>query len=310
MLRRGGPGVLRMLCSISAHGNLLTTWLVITALGLVLMLLLSLLIFRLSYWKPTFEQWQRKSHPAYPAPAMVRREVLQMLKGAAAATVPPALSLHLVNAGASKAYCGVGELGWGYLALSFFAVWIVTDLYEFAYHRLGHRARLAWKQHKSHHVFHNPTPFAVIADEPVDQLVRALPLLGFPLLMPINIDLLFFTFALFFYGYGVYLHWGYELRWPDAHHPWLNTSYQHYVHHARSTLHRPYHTGFFLKLWDQLAGGGYEGSCECSRCARERGERSFEAWQRVEKPDYAVLLESSFWLRGEARAARPALRAR
>jgi lathosterol oxidase len=287
-----------MLCSLSAHGNLLTTWALITALGLVVTLLMSTALFRLSYWKPTFEQWQRKSHPAYPPPALVRREVLQMLKGAAAATLPPALSLHLVNGAGSKAYCGMGEFGAGYLVASFFLVWIVTDFYEFAYHRIGHRLRLAWRQHKAHHVFHNPTPFAVIADEPVDQFVRALPLLFFPLLIPINVDLLFFTFALFFYGYGVYLHWGYELPWPDAHHPWLNTSYQHHLHHARSTLRKPYHTGFFLKLWDQLFGGGYTGPCECSRCARERGERSFGAWQRLEKPDYAVLLRPSFWWQG------------
>ena len=310
MLRCGGPGDLRVLCSISAHGNLFLTWAAITAIGLPLMLLMSMLLFRLFYWKPTFEQWQRKSNPEYPPPALVRREVLQMLKGTAAATLPPALSLHLVNGAGSKGYCGVGELGVGYLALSFLLVWIVTDFYEFAYHQLGHRLRIAWRQHKAHHVFHNPTPFSVIADEPVDQFVRALPLLLFPILMPINIDLLFFTFVLFFYGYGVYLHWGFELRWPDAHHAWLNTSFQHYLHHARSTLHRPYHTGFFLKLWDQLARSSYAGECACSRCARARGERSFGAWQHVEKPDYSVLLEPSFWWRGAARATGNALRSR
>jgi Delta7-sterol 5-desaturase len=297
-----------MLCSIAEHGSLLSTWLAITAIGLPLMLSLSVLLFWRSYWRPTFEQWQRKSHPAYPAPAVVRREVLQMLKGAAAATLPAALSLHLVSGGGSKAYCGVGEFGAGYLILSFFVVFLVTDFAEFAYHQLGHRLRFAWREHKAHHVFHNPTPFAVIADEPVDQFVRALPLLLFPLVMPINVDLLFFTFALFFYGYGAYLHWGYELRWPDAHHPWLNTAHQHYLHHARATLHRPYHTGFFLKLWDQLAGSCYTGACDCSRCARQRGERSWEAWQRLEKPDYRPLLEPSFWWRGTQRAAAPALR--
>jgi lathosterol oxidase len=299
-----------VLCSISAHGNLFLTWAAITAIGLPLMFLLSLLLFRRFYWKPTFEQWQRKSNPEYPAPAMVRREVLQMLKGTAAATLPPALSLHLVNGVGSKAYCGVGELGVGYLVFSFLLVWIVTDLYEFAYHQLGHRLRVAWRQHKAHHVFHNPTPFSVIADEPVDQFVRALPLLLFPMLMPINIDLLFFTFALFFYGYGVYLHWGFELRWPDAHHPWLNTSFQHYLHHARSTLQRPYHTGFFLKLWDQLAQSCYVGECACSRCASVRGERSVEAWQRLDTPDYSVLLAPSFWWRGTVHAKGIALRSR
>lgn len=43
--------------------------------------------------------------------------------------------------------------------------------------------------------------------------------------MPTNIDLLFFEFALFFYGYGLYLHWGYEVSWLDAHHPIINTAF-------------------------------------------------------------------------------------
>ncbi|CAF4136868.1 unnamed protein product, partial [Rotaria socialis] len=38
----------------------------------------------------------------------------------------------------------------------------------------------------------NPTPFAVIADEYLDQLVRASPLLFLPTMMPINMNLLFF----------------------------------------------------------------------------------------------------------------------
>ena len=50
--------------------------------------------------------------------------------------------------------------------------------------------------------------FAVIADEYIDQFVRASPLVLIPLLIPVNIDMLFFTFALFFYGYGVFLHTG------------------------------------------------------------------------------------------------------
>merc|ERR550525_264701 len=112
-------------------------------------------------------------------------------------------------------------------------------------------------------------------------------------------DALFGMFGLFFYPYGVYLHWGYELSWPDAHHPWINTSYQHFAHHAISVMNKPYHTGFYIKLWDNLAGSVYpRDKCFCSKCAREKGERSFEAWQKVEKPDYSPLLSLRFWVSG------------
>jgi lathosterol oxidase len=94
--------------------------------------------------------------------------------------------------GQSQAYCGLpGEHGWNHLILSFFVIWIGTDFWEFAYHRLGHSFNSFWTIHRHHHVFYNPSPFAVIADEYIDQFVRSAPLVLFPLVMPINMDLLF-----------------------------------------------------------------------------------------------------------------------
>src|SRR5262249_41732814 len=151
--------------------------------------------------------------------------------------------------------------------------------------------------------FGNPSPFAVIADDHADQLIRSLPLLVIPMIMPVNMDLLFFTFSAFFYGYGVYLHWGFQLPWPAAHNPSITTSFQHHAHHPRSTLNRPLHTGFFIKLWDRIAGSVYDAgpeACICARCGAARGERTREAFEAVEKPDYSVLLDPSFWWSGEA----------
>lgn len=288
-----------MLVALAQEGNFFTTWLALTVAAFALMMLMSGTLFFVYYARPTFETWRFKSNPHFPKPGMVRREVLQMLKGMAVATVCPALALHLVDSGWSHAYGGLGEYGWGYLVFSFFVAWIGSDLFEWAYHRLGHVTDFWWKQHKPHHAFANPSPFAVIADDLVDQFIRALPLLFIPLLMPINMDLLFLTYGAFFYGYGVYLHWGYELRWPDAHHPWINTSFQHYVHHARSTFKKPMHTGFFFKLWDQLAKSEYEAGpaeCLCAKCCQARGERTKERFDALEKPDYSVLLSPRFWL--------------
>ncbi len=293
-----------MLFTIAQQGHFLLTWLVLTASALSLTMLMSGLLFRRYYWAPSYERWRFKSDPRFPAPTKIRREVLQMLRGVVMATLPPAIALHLVDSGWSKAYGGLGEYGVGYLLLSAFIVWIGSDLFQWAYHYLGHRARLAWARHKHHHAFHNPSPFAVIADDALDQLVRASPMLWLPLFMPVNMDMLFLTYSAIFYAYGVYLHLGFESRWLSAHHPWINTSFQHYVHHARSTIHKPMHVGFMFKLWDQLAGSVYEAgpeSCLCARCCQGRGERSREAWRAVHKPDYRPLLSLSFWLTGEQR---------
>ena len=95
------------------------------------------------------------------------------------------------------------------------------------YHVLGHSLSDFWAQHKHHHKFYNPTPFSVIADEWADQIARSSPLFLFPLVMPVNYDLLFFQFAVFFYGYGTYLHLGHEVRLLSCDNPVINTSFQH-----------------------------------------------------------------------------------
>lgn len=65
-------------------------------------------------------------------------QIITACKGVAAATLCPTASLWLSARGISQAYCGVGEQGWGYLLLSFPVLWVVSDFYEFYYHRLGH----------------------------------------------------------------------------------------------------------------------------------------------------------------------------
>lgn len=91
-------------------------------------------------------------------------------------------------------------------------------------------------------------------------------------------------------------HSGYESEWIDGHTNLILTSYHHYLHHAKSTIHRPIFNGQFLQLWDILfQSNKYEGPCACSRCARDKGEREREQWDRVEKPDYSQLLTVAFW---------------
>jgi lathosterol oxidase len=155
---------------------------------------------------------------------------------------------------------------------------------------------LLWAVHKHHHAFYNPTPFSVISDEAADQLVRTLPLILIPLAVPTNMDLLFAQFAIFFYGYGVYLHWGFESAYLSAHQSVINGAYEHWYHHALSAGGTTYYTGFFFKLWDNMAATVNKGPCICARCEVAAGRRDRAAWDKVVKPDYSVLLTPGFWL--------------
>ena len=86
----------------------------------------------------------------------------------------------------------------------------------------------------------------------------------------------------------------------SAHNPIINTAFQHYCHHAKSIIGKPYHCGFFFKCWDQLFGCTYDRPCFCAACARAKGERSREAFAKLGKvPDYGVLLSPAFWFRAE-----------
>eukprot|EP01119_Soliformovum_irregulare_P003645 TRINITY_DN144_c0_g1_i1.p1 TRINITY_DN144_c0_g1~~TRINITY_DN144_c0_g1_i1.p1 ORF type:complete len:296 (+),score=52.42 TRINITY_DN144_c0_g1_i1:25-912(+) len=288
-----------VLCEISVWGNFLVTWTVLSVLGFIFIMSSSGAIFLKYYVNPTYEMWKKKTNPKYPTPDKVKEEIILMLKGMLTATFCPALSLHLAQNGLSQAYCGVyhEDKGIMYLIFSFFVVWLASDFYEFFYHRIGHTKDYFWNIHKSHHRFYNPTPFAVIADEYIDQFVRSLPLVLIPWILPINMDAMFLQYGIFFYGYGTYLHWGYELDGIDAHNPYINTSYHHYLHHALSIRNKPYHTGFFFKIWDQMFGSIYDGDCLCVKCCDAKGERSLEKWKLIEKPDYSILLDPSFWLK-------------
>ena len=46
-------------------------------------------------------------------------------------------------------------------------------------------------------------------------------------------QLILLRYGLFFYTYGVYLHCGYEHSFISPHNGVINTSFQHYAHHAR-----------------------------------------------------------------------------
>jgi lathosterol oxidase len=155
-----------MLVELAQRGNFFTTWLVLAVMAFVLMMLMSGTLFLLLLLAAHVRAWQQQVEPAVPPkPQMVRREVLQMLKGIYAATALPRARAPPGRLGVVECLRRARGYGVGYLVFTFFVAWIGSDLYEFFYHRLGHTRAFWWKQHKSHHAFFNPSPFSVIADD-------------------------------------------------------------------------------------------------------------------------------------------------
>eukprot|EP00922_Rhytidocystis_sp_ex-Travisia-forbesii_P020330 GHVS01029929.1.p1 GENE.GHVS01029929.1~~GHVS01029929.1.p1 ORF type:complete len:305 (+),score=13.16 GHVS01029929.1:278-1192(+) len=283
-----------VLLEMSEGTSLLSTWAKLFGIAWLFVMALSSTTFYLLFWKPTYDLWKKKSNPNYPPPAKVREEIVQMNKGLLFASFMPALTLWLAHRGLSKGYGGWPE-SWLQEMGSQFCYLLILDFFEFFYHYCTHRFAFLWTFHKYHHTFPNPSPFAVIADEVVDQLIRSSPMAFVPLFMRLNVDIMFVVMALFTYGYGTYLHCGHELNYPDAHQPIINTSYHHYCHHAVSILNKPYHCGFVLGIFDRAVDSVYRDRCMCAKCCNAKGERTLEKWKELKKPDYSVMLSARFW---------------
>jgi len=281
------------ICEVSMAGDSFFLTFFVVALLAGASNLGGLVVFRWLYMKPTYEQWRWKTTPTFPKPDKVRAEILQSFKGILMSALPPALSIYFANAypgtKLSRGYCGVEPHGWAYLIISTLVALVASDFYEFFYHWCGHMFPFMWAEHKKHHVFPNPTPFAVVADEPIDQFMRALPLLVFPMFAPLNMDATLAVWFIMFYSWGVYMHSGFEVPWIDSHSPIINGAYQHHVHHCLAVPYKAYHCGFFVKIWDNLFGSVYKGECFCAKCSQAKGKRSREEWDKIEKPDYAIL---------------------
>lgn len=219
-----------------------------------------------------------------------------MLQGLIFSTICPSLIIYLTKNNIGYGYCNYNNYSYNWLFISFIIIWFLSDFYEWLYHYLGHYYSFMWNLHKEHHLFSNPTPFAVIADSPIDQFFRAAPILIFPLLFPVHLEMIFFMFSIFFYVNGLIQHSGYEIYFIDGHSKYFLTAYHHYLHHAKSVIHKPIYNGQLFQIWDYLFSSTYTEKCLCSRCARENGEKTYEKWLEVEKPDYSILLKPSFWL--------------
>lgn len=229
-----------MLCEIGTAYGFFALWGFFTVAGLISMIILSGSIFYPYYMKPTYEKWIYKSNPRFPSPLLVKKEIIQMCKGLIVATFCPAFTLFLSKWGYSNGYCGLQAPSEKTYSLTIQAIFIFffTDFYEYVYHYIGHYYNYFWEVHRHHHKFYNPSPFAVIADEYLDQFVRTWPMVIIPAITPTNMDLLFAIYVTLFYGYGVYLHWGYESPLLSTHNPIFNTAYHHYMHHAISVKNR------------------------------------------------------------------------
>jgi len=193
-----------------------------------------------------------KTQPAAPRRSQVRGELRDGVLSMSAVMVVVALSFWMGQHGYSRLYADPGEYGFAYIGLSIFFVFLTMEVFEWAFHWACHHDDRLWKVHRHHHRYSNPTPLGVMADHPIDMLVKASPILWVPLIFPIWDVALVGTFATLNFLYGTYLHGGFDPPFmPSPHSRFLVSAWHHNEHHAGSMKHN---FGFFTGFMDLAFG--------------------------------------------------------
>lgn len=125
----------KMLCEIGENYGYFAVWMTLSLLGAVATITLSSAVFIPYYAYPTYEKWTRKCNPKYPSPALVRKEIIQSLKGVAIGVLCPAFALYSSSKGLSHGYCGdPNNIGiFGHFMQTLIIIGF-TDFTEYGYH--------------------------------------------------------------------------------------------------------------------------------------------------------------------------------
>jgi lathosterol oxidase len=173
----------------------------------------------------------------------VRGEIFDGVLSMSMAMGCVAIALWCSYHGYNRLYASPTDHSLWTIPVSILGVFVVMEIFEWAFHWACHRNDLLWKVHKHHHRYSNPPPFGVMADQPLDMFVKASPIIWIPFLFPIWDVALIATFATMNFLYGIHLHAGFDPPWmPSPHSRFLVSACHHNEHHGGSL---EYNTGFF-----------------------------------------------------------------
>lgn len=216
-------------------------WYYLSCGGLFLMLHRSTLAETVHRWR-TQRTW--------PSTEQIRGEVLDGTLSMSAVMVVVSASFWMAQNGYGGLYADPGEYGLLYIPLSIVFLFLVMEVFEWFFHWACHRNSVLWLVHKHHHRYSNPTSFGVMADQPVDMLIKASPILWAPFLFPIWDVALVGTFATMNFIYGTYLHAGFDFPFmPSPHSRYLVSAWHHNEHHSGAVgSNYGFFTGF-MDIW-------------------------------------------------------------
>lgn len=195
----------------------------------------------------------RKIVSRFPTSPEVRREIRYSLLSMVIFALSGAATVELARRGWTQMYWRVDQHGWTWFWLSVGLTILLHDTYFYWSHRLMHHRRLFRWFHRTHHLSHNPSPWAAYAFDPLEAVAQSLIFPMAVLLYPIH-PLAFAIFMGWQITYNILGHTGYEF-----HPKWLmktplrfilNTPTNHIMHHEK--MQGNY--GLYFNIWDRIGG--------------------------------------------------------
>jgi lathosterol oxidase len=226
-------------------------WPVLAVIGVSWYLLICgglYLFLHKSSYAGSARRWKTQLQPSRAD--QVRGELFDGVLSMTMVMASVAIAFWCYYRGFNQLYASPTDYPLWYIPVSILGVFVVMEVFEFGFHWACHRSELLWKIHKHHHRYANPSPLGVMADQPMDMLIKASPILWIPFLFPIWDVALIGTFAVMNFLYGTYLHAGFDPPWmPSPHSKYLVSAWHHNEHHAGSLDHN---YGFFTGFMDML----------------------------------------------------------
>lgn len=225
------------------------TWFIFSSVNAIWYTTICGLMWYFLYCQKIFgTKW--KTQIKWPKDSTIFKEWTTGLVCCGAAGFNMALTIYLSQLGYSQLYYQIesySTLLWGILFQFTF-----MEIYSWAFHYACHNISFLWNIHKSHHLFPNPTPFAVMADDPLDMFIKSFPIVLIPQLFPTWDGALFGIFGLVNFIYGSFLHGGFDFPFlPSSTSKYLVSPWHHNDHHSGNMK---CNFGFFTAFLDILFG--------------------------------------------------------
>ena len=188
-----------------------------------------------------------------PASETVIHEIKWSVVSSALFALPGAVVIEAWKAGGTALYSDIGQFGLWYLPVSIFIYLFLQDTYFYWTHRLMHHPKLFARMHKTHHMSHNPSPWAAFSFHPWESAVMAVFLPAVVFVVPLHVGAALFILMLMTVA-SVINHAGWEIfpaswmRGPFGRH--AITALHHNLHHGNYRVN----FGLYFRFWDRIMG--------------------------------------------------------